>query len=113
MRMIKKEVNGVNFTFVCETYSNSRAWGHIVHLFREDYEVSFAKYRYYNRTWECYMYQSCMQGAVREKLLELKKNIIDEYKYANNIRRMSASQKERVIAENDEFKLYSALYDTL
>lgn len=59
------------------------------------------------------MYQSCMQGAVREKLVELKKSIVDDYKYKNNIKRMSASQKEKIIAENDEFKIYSALYDTL
>lgn len=32
MEIISKSVNGANFSFICEGWSNSRAWGHLVVL---------------------------------------------------------------------------------
>lgn len=52
-----------NYTFVCEYWETSQAWGHKCTLMH-GVECSSAKVRYYNRTWEAYTYQSVMQQAL-------------------------------------------------
>lgn len=48
-----KEINGVKFTFVCESWRTCNSWGHEVTLYKNDtFKVGRAKIRYYNRTWE-------------------------------------------------------------
>ena len=44
------KVKGINFKFVCESWSNSKGWGHRVVLFENDREINEAKIKYYNRT---------------------------------------------------------------
>ena len=47
-----REINGVKFTLVCESWSTRNSWGHEVTLYKNDYaKIGRAKIRYYNRTW--------------------------------------------------------------
>lgn len=70
-----------DFTFASRYWSNSQAWGHECYLLQDGIgEVAKERYRYYNRTWECYTFQSVMDGAVdnyRKKELE---------RYLNNVK---------------------------
>lgn len=103
------KVRGTNFKFICESWSNSRAWGHRVVLFENGREVDEAKIRYYNRTWECYTYQSCMQKVVRQMLENREIRIINDYKYNNNVSRLNKEQKEELIEADDMVKTYRLL----
>lgn len=56
-----------DFTFSARYWETSNAWGHECYLLRDGVgEVGKARYRYYNRTWECYTYQSVMFGAIED-----------------------------------------------
>lgn len=102
----KFEINGNNYTFVCGQWENSRGWGHEVTLFIEHLQLSYAKVRYINRTWESYQYQSAMLEAINKKQAETIKNAIEEYKAKNNIKRMSKGhglEVDKMLDENKDF----------
>ena len=68
-----KEINGVKFTLVCESWSNRNSWGHEVTLYKNDYaKIGRAKIRYYNRTWECYQYQSAIKSVIYDAIEAIK-----------------------------------------
>lgn len=56
-----------DYEFASRYWETSRAWGHECYLLHDGIgEVGKARYRYYNRTWECYTYQSVMYGALED-----------------------------------------------
>lgn len=105
MKEIKNYVRGNNkYTFVCETWETSRAWGHSVTMFKNDIQVSENRVTYYNRTWEMWTYQSAISGAIYNLIDTLSAKAIDEYKRNNNIKRLKTEVKENIINSNDELK---------
>ena len=112
--MTKFIINGTEYTFFNESWSVGYRWGHKSVLYRDGVEIGSKKIRYYNRTWEAYQFQSCMQWVVSELLEELLSYGIMKYKIENNIKRLTADKKEIVVAlhkkENKNlFELYSEL----
>ena len=68
-----KEINGVKFTLVCESWRTRFSWGHEVTLYKNDtLKVGRVKIRYYNRTWECYQYQSAIKSVIFDVLEKIK-----------------------------------------
>lgn len=68
-----KEINGVKFTLVCESWNTRNSWGHEVTLYKNDtFKVGRAKIRYYNRTWESYQYQSAIKNVIIDVLEKIK-----------------------------------------
>lgn len=68
-----KEINGVYFTLVCESWQNKNSWGHKVSLYRNySFLVGSAKIRYYNRTWEEYQYQCTIKSVIYNAIEEIK-----------------------------------------
>lgn len=56
-----------DYEFASRHWGTSRAWGHECYLLHDGIgEVGKARYRYYNRTWECYTFQSVMFGALED-----------------------------------------------
>jgi hypothetical protein len=56
-----------DYEFASRYWETSRAWGHECYLLHDGIgEVGKARYRYYNRTWECYTFQSVMFGAIED-----------------------------------------------
>lgn len=56
-----------DYEFASRYWDTSRAWGHECYLLHDGIgEVGKARYRYYNRTWECYTFQSVMFGALED-----------------------------------------------
>ena len=103
------KVRGTNFRFVCEGWSNSRAWGHRVVLLENGNEMTDVKIRYYNRTWENYAFQTTMLKAVRELQEWREKRIIEDYKYSHNVSRLTKEKKEELIKADDYLKTYKLL----
>ena len=73
-----------NVSIACESYSNSRAWGHIARCIYHGREVEQAKARYYNRTWEHYQFEGVMQSLVDK--LDKNKTIPLVDRYAISLR---------------------------
>lgn len=109
MEVREIKVRGTKFRFVCEGYSNSRAWGHRVILFEGSREMADVKIRYYNRTWECYTFQTTMLKAVREVQEWREKRIIEHYKYSHDVSRLTKEKKEELLKADDYLKTYKLL----
>lgn len=109
----EKTINGNKYQFASNTWSTSRAWGHETRLHRNGFEISSARVRYYNRTWECYQYQTAMQYAVGKLLDHLEREIISDYKREHGIKRMSAEMKQAAIKADAYCNEIRELYKSL
>lgn len=98
---IKKCKSGNIWKLVNEGWSTSRAWGHRTVVIRNGYSYEDHKVRYYNRTWECYTYQTCMSGAIETIYQDELNRYIEDYKESNNIVRFKKGQKDEVIKKFD------------
>lgn len=101
MEIIKRTINNNNYTFICETWETSRAWGHKVTLFRNDSEYTTQKITYYNRTWESYRYQTCIFKCIEAIIDEEFTYLIDTYKENTNRQRLSQKEKDEI--KNNSF----------
>ena len=110
-----KTINGKTYEFVCNYWETRNAWGHECSLFEEERytRTSYARARYYNRTWESYPYQTVMMGAVNNELERVKERVIDEWKYINNKKRITKTQKEQLWANCERIKELNELYNSL
>ena len=116
MGLYKRVINDNEYILVNESWSNSRAWGHRTILFRNGVELAENKVRYYNRTWECYQYQTCMKGCVRQLIDERAERLKERFKDTNNIQRFSSKTKGLYLEFRDsdsEYNELKELYESL
>lgn len=92
----KKSINGVEYMFINSGRSNRSGFVHETELFRNDRLINRNKVQYYNRTWECYIFQSVMKGCVYQLINEAKENFVTAWKNANGIKRLTARKKEQM-----------------
>lgn len=105
-----------NFKFVNNWRGNRSGFVHETTLFDGVRQIGEYKCQYYNRTWECYTYQSVMKNCVCNLIEKLQDETIKEYKIQNNIKRLKAEIKEKILQdlENVErMKQYRQLYKAL
>lgn len=112
MIITKTTSNGTEFRFVCESWSNSRAWGHRVKLYTgTNYApIADAKIIYYNRTWESYQYQSCMCAAVDQARSEREALLLSRYKEDHNIKRLTKERRAQVLEHDEYWNTLNELY---
>lgn len=68
-----KEIDGIKFTFVCDSWNARNSWGLEVTLYKNDsFKVGFVKIRYYNRTWERYQFQSAIKSVIYNVIQQIK-----------------------------------------
>lgn len=109
-----KEINGVKFTLVCESWNNRTSWGHKVTLYR-NYAVIVGTYkvRYHNRTWEEYLYQSVIKGVIYNVLEALKATLKNTFKKLHGykvITQKRALEFVEYLKQDKEYSTYSELY---
>lgn len=92
-----KRING--YTFVCESRNTRSGFAHDCALYYDECEISKASCYYYNRTWECYQYQSVMKCAVNKRMDEIENRSLKRFKELRNYNKMTEKRKE-------EFKEY-------
>lgn len=109
-----KEINGVKFTLVCESWENRNGWGHKVTLYRNDsVVVGTYKVRYYNRTWERYQYQSAIKGVINNALSEVEATLKELFKRLHGYRIITAKRAQEFaeyLKQDATYKTYSQLY---
>ena len=109
-----REINGVKFTFVCESWSTRNSWGHEVTLYKNDYfKIGLAKVRYYNRTWECYQYQTAIKSVIYEAIAKIKSAAKIAFKELHKYKVLTkkrAAEFATYLANDPEFALYNELY---
>lgn len=109
-----KVINGVKFTFVCESWRTRNSWGHEVTLYKNDtFKVGRAKVRYYNRTWECYQYQSAIKSVIYNAIEEIKavakKTFLTLHNYKVMTKKRAAAFLE-YLKQNNTYNMYNEIY---
>lgn len=109
-----KEVNGVKFTFVCESWRDRNSWGHKVTLYKNDtFKIGRAKIRYYNRTWECYQYQNTIKSVIYNAIEEIKatakKAFLTLHNYKVLTKKRAAAFLE-YLKQDTTYNMYNELY---
>lgn len=91
--------SGNEYNIVNEYWETSNSWGHKSTLIASWGEVESHKVRYYNRTWECYTYQTCMSSLLDTILENNLKSYITQVKKIRGITRLLKGTREEI--END------------
>ena len=109
-----REINGVKFTFVCESWSTRNSWGHEVTLYKNDYyKIGRAKIRYYNRTWESYQYQTAIKSVIYNTIEAIKataKVVFKEMHHYKVLTKKRAAEFAEYLAKDPEYTSYNELY---
>ena len=109
-----REINGVKFTFVCESWNTRNSWGHEVTLYRNDYaKIGLAKIRYYNRTWESYQYQTAIKSVIYNAIAQIKaaaKIAFKELHHYKVLTKKRAAEFAQYLANDQEYNMYNELY---
>lgn len=113
MMTIRREIEGRNFTFFCESWSNSRAWGHRAVLMEGGRVLQDQKCTYYNRTWESWQYQSICEAVVRSEIERLKGEALDRFRSQTGRQRIRKEEKAVIYANDQDIRVFEALYKSL
>lgn len=94
-------------SIVAYSYETRNSWGHKATLLHNDtHELNRYKITYYNRTWECYRYQSVIKSVLSDYLDYLLNEYINDYKAQSNIKRLKKSIRDELVKqckESNEF----------
>ena len=108
-----KEINGVKFTFVCEFWKTRNSWGHKVTLYKNNtLKVACTKIRYYNRTWESYLYQSAIQNVIIDVITAIKAAVKKAFLTSHNYKVMTKKRAVEFLAylaKDSEYNTYNEL----
>lgn len=99
MSITKKVINNNEYMFVNSWRGNRSGFVHETQLYKNDNLIAENKAQYYNRTWECYEYQSVMRGAVHALIAEAKEAHKNAYKQAHNIKRLTETKRAEMQAD--------------
>lgn len=116
MEIRVKNIKGKKYEFVNEYWETSCAWGHKSTLLINGTEWTSVKTRYYNRTWECYTYQTSMYRVLEKYADDMLKRHLDNYLYINGKSRFGKGEKAKVIEEyhkSDEYKAIKKLHKAI
>jgi hypothetical protein len=97
----RKCLNG-KYEFINEYKNTRNGFAHKTVLLRNGYEVADNTNHYLNRTWECYRYQSVMQGCISGLINEKLNRYIELAKQRYNIKRLSKMKKEELLVSFEE-----------
>ena len=116
MDIKEMNIDGHDIRFVNNTWEKRYSWGHETTLYIDDKKINTSKCRYYNRTWECYRYQSIMKNCVSNTMETYKTDFINLYKLHNGIKRLCGQKKEDCMQQlqNDcYYNLLKSAYNSL
>lgn len=72
-------------------------------------QLAFSKAQYYNRTRERFTYESVIDDCLRNYRMKNVENAIEDYKYENNIKRLTSEKKQQVINNFDYSELWQKI----
>lgn len=115
---VKKNVNGNEYMFINSFRGNRSGFVHETELYRNDRLIGKNKAQYYNRTWECYTYQSVMKSLVYGLMEDCREAYKNAWKNEHNVKRLTEARKAEMQEnfKNDTPKNYvelEALYAML
>ena len=94
MEIKKFEIGDKHVEFVNESGNTRHGFKHMTTMFINGCQRGKNTVHYLNRTWECYPYQTCMRGCVRELLENRIENLKSEFKSKHGYSKMTAKRTE-------------------
>lgn len=91
---------------------NRSGFVHESTVFLHGVEIISNKVQYYNRTWECFEFQTSMSGAVHKLLDMATARLTKKFKQENNIKRLTEKTKkqlENIIQDDEAVKEYNLM----
>lgn len=102
------KANGKDYNFICRSRSNRSGFVHECELQLDGYTLTESKAQYYNRTWECYQYESVMGSCVYQLKEERKAEVKAELLEANGWGRICGdvrkAELEKALANDIKLK---------
>lgn len=95
----RKNINGNEYLFINHFRGNRSGFVHETELYRNDRLIGECKAQYYNRTWECYTYQSVMKSVVSRLLEECREAFQTAWKNEHGIKRLTADKRKTMMEE--------------
>lgn len=86
---------------------------HVANLFVNGSFVETATIQYYNRTWECYQYQTAKKAVIRRYIDRLTAAAIDAYKAQTGRKRLNADTKKQIAGASAAIQELTNYYNTL
>ena len=114
-QVFRAEVNGNNYTFTCYTQDTSYGFRHIccdgfsnTDVCRYVKDDIIAKASYYNRTWECFRYETVLKQAIEKQPQADREGLTNIL-----IKKIAQDEHEKCEKEFESFKnLYDKTSDT-
>lgn len=78
VRYFSAKVNGKEIEFRCYTTDTRSGFCHTAHYVGWDYEINDTKVSYYNRTWECFEYESVLKRAIEKLPTDVRQQVYDQ-----------------------------------
>lgn len=97
MSIVKKVINNNEYEFVNRSRGNRSGFVHETELYRNGTKWGEYKIQYYNRTWECYQFQSVMRGVVNIIIGEEFEIFKTNWKRIHNVKRLTKAKHEAMI----------------
>lgn len=94
-------INGNEYIFVNMFRGNRSGFVHETELMKGNWIIGTNKVQYYNRTWECYTYQTVMKGCVSKLMESAKEEFVTAWKTAHNVKRLTEAKRT---AMEEDFK---------
>lgn len=113
MNMFKFKNESIQkYEIVNNSRGNRSGFVHESTIFLHGVEIITNKVQYYNRTWECFEFQSSMSGAIYKLLDMATDRITKQFKQQNNIKRLTEktrTQLEDLIQNDEAYKEYKLM----
>jgi len=112
-RIYKATINGNEYEVFGEYWETRQAWGHNAIFMKNGIEVTRARVRYYNRTWESYRFQSAGHQAVGVALDELAARLFEAYRERTGRKRLTEDLKTGILEASQDYAEIKQVYEAL
>lgn len=116
MEIKKFDIDNKHIEFVNQSVSTRNGFKHMTTMFINGCQCAEHTVHYLNRTWECYPFQTCMRGCVKNELENRIENLKSEFKFKNNYKVLNAKRREEFeeyIKDDNEIKFYNELLEKI
>lgn len=86
-----------NFQILAESWETRNSWGHSAVLLLDGRKIDSARRRYYNRTWECWQYESVCQDLLDQYCDRIESVLLDAYRLTNDKKRLTPEDKKQAL----------------
>lgn len=83
--------------FINSAHDTRSGFKHVSEVYIDGQHVITQEARYLNRTWEAYAFQSVMKSALQTLIDSRQKELIEEYRRTNGVKRVSQYVKAGLI----------------